>query len=413
MAISEILNPGGVDLRDPETGVTDGALDLSWVVPGGAVEGTCVRVDRLHDPGQPGADPGTGPHQAEERVLAFRSRRIFQDPSVVIDGEAPVLQLPDDITAECANNGAANVDFTVTATDNVDADPTVECDVASGSSFPVGDTVVTCTATDFNGNVSDPESFTVTVADSADPSIVCPNDIEVNCVDGDGAIVDFQAFPSDLCDDNLQVWFSPIGPGEMFPLGTTEVTATATDAGGNTASCTFNVTVSGDSTGPDLTCSGDIIATCTDSNGAAVEFTAPTVSDDCDANPTVECDANSGDTFPVGDTTVTCTATDATGNSSECSFTITVDCDGFQIPGDANQDGTVDMSDAITHLHIVILGAAAPCSSMDANTALLDFDGVDGAGLYGTTVAALNDALALLNWAFNGTAGTHSARIAC
>ena len=125
--------------------------------------GNCVRIDRRYDEGQTGADPSTDPHQAEERILAFRNLRIFQDPTVVIDHEAPELTVPADITVECQAAGGTNVDFEVSATENLDAEPKVECDASSGDSFPLGDTVVTCTAVDSAGNEADVCTFTVSV----------------------------------------------------------------------------------------------------------------------------------------------------------------------------------------------------------------------------------------------------------
>jgi hypothetical protein len=55
----------------------------------------------------------------------------------------------------------------------------------------------------------------------------------------------------------------------------------------------------------------------------AVTYAAPTASDNCGA-ATTSCVPASGSTFPVGATTVTCTATDAAGNSATCTFTVTV-----------------------------------------------------------------------------------------
>jgi hypothetical protein len=57
------------------------------------------------------------------------------------------------------------VNFTATATDNCTVPPTVVCTPASGSSFPLGTTTVTCTATDVSQLMSTC-SFTVTVVQS-------------------------------------------------------------------------------------------------------------------------------------------------------------------------------------------------------------------------------------------------------
>jgi hypothetical protein len=63
-------------------------------------------------------------------------------------------------------------------------------------------------------------------------------------------------------------------------------------------------------------------------DGDPIVFTPPGATDDCDPNPTVVCTRNDGlalnDPYPVGVTIITCTATDACGNQSQCSTTVTV-----------------------------------------------------------------------------------------
>lgn len=83
--------------------------------------------------------------------------------AVIEDVTPPVLVVPDTISVEAPTPDGAIVEFVVTATDNVDPDPTVVCDPTSGSLFPIGDTTVTCTATDASGNSSS-DTFLVTVS---------------------------------------------------------------------------------------------------------------------------------------------------------------------------------------------------------------------------------------------------------
>lgn len=86
----------------------------------------------------------------------------------------PVLQLPASITAEATSASGAAVPYTATATDDFDPSPVVSCSPASGSTFPLGTTTVTCTATDAAGNSSS-GSFTVTVQDTTAPAVTCVN----------------------------------------------------------------------------------------------------------------------------------------------------------------------------------------------------------------------------------------------
>jgi hypothetical protein len=79
-----------------------------------------------------------------------------------------------------------------------------------------------------------------------------------------------------------------------------------------------------DDTGPVLSLPQDITTEATGPNGAAVSWQEATATDDTDGSVPVNCDKTSGDTFPLGITTVTCSATDAAGNTASDSFAVTV-----------------------------------------------------------------------------------------
>jgi hypothetical protein len=112
--------------------------------------------------------------------------------------------------------------------------------------------------------------------------------------------------------------------GEVLPLGTTHVTCSVTDSAGASDSDAFDVTVE-DTTPPTLSgVPDDISVTTGDPAGRAVTFAEPSASDIVDASPRVSCIPASGSIFAVGTTTVTCTATDASDNSSSASFDVTV-----------------------------------------------------------------------------------------
>jgi subtilisin-like proprotein convertase family protein len=92
------------------------------------------------------------------------------------------------------------------------------------------------------------------------------------------------------------------------------------------ATCSFTVTVQ-DTQPPTITCPAPVTAvaaqTCPLATSGTVTFPAPTASDNC-PGVTTACTPPSGSTFPVGTTTVTCTATDASGNTASCSFSVTL-----------------------------------------------------------------------------------------
>lgn len=110
--------------------------------------------------------------------------------------------------------------------------------------------------------------------------------------------------------------------GSTFPVGSTTVQCSATDANHNTATGSFLVTVR-DTTPPVLSLPANITAEATSDSGAAVTYSA-TSTDIVDGSVTVSCDHASGSTFPLGTTLVQCTATDAHHNTASGSFSVTV-----------------------------------------------------------------------------------------
>jgi len=81
---------------------------------------------------------------------------------VRVDTEAPLLAIPVGVTADATSPTGAIVDYTVTAADNSGLVPSIVCAPPSGSTFPIGTSTVSCTASDAAGNSSS-GSFTLTV----------------------------------------------------------------------------------------------------------------------------------------------------------------------------------------------------------------------------------------------------------
>jgi hypothetical protein len=162
----------------------------------------------------------------------------------VQDTTAPTLSgVPSNQTAEATDAHGATVSYALpTASDAVDPSPTVTCVPASGTTFALGTTTVSCTATDASGNTSAPQTFTVTVQDTTPPTVTVPSNMTVFSSGGGAIAVDFTTSASDLVDGSVPTTCTPPS-GSTFPVGTTTVTCTATDAAGNTGSASFTVTV--------------------------------------------------------------------------------------------------------------------------------------------------------------------------
>ena len=205
---------------------------------------------------------------------------------------------------------------------------------ASGSFFNVGTTQVTVTAVDAAGN-TDQCTFDVVVNDTENPTINCPNNINVNAPANQcfATVLYAPLSTSDNCPGETFVC-SPVA-GSNFNVGTTQVTCTVTDAAGNSANCSFNITVN-DVTPPSATCPNDINANAPQGAcGASVAYAGPLVSDACGIAPEggVECSPNSGSFFGIGTNPVTCTVMDANGNTTTCSFNININDNQDPVPG--------------------------------------------------------------------------------
>jgi uncharacterized repeat protein (TIGR01451 family) len=118
---------------------------------------------------------------------------------------------------------------------------TVDCEATNGQ-------VISNTATVASGT-HDPDSANnsqeaLTTASDPPPAITCPDDITTDPTCPSGAIVTYTApVGTDNCPGVTTNRTAGPASGSVFPIGTTTVTYTATDGNGQTASCSFTVTV--------------------------------------------------------------------------------------------------------------------------------------------------------------------------
>jgi hypothetical protein len=266
--------------------------------------------------------------------------------TITIDDDTdPTASNPAPINVQCASDvPAPDVSVVTDQADNCSTDPVVVhvSDVSDGNTCPE---VITRTysVTDDCGN-SINVSQTITIDDDTDPVAIC-KDITVP-LDGTGNVsivaadIDFNS--SDNC--GIVSRSIDISDFDCDDLGPNLVELTVTDACGNSSTCTSTVTVE-DNISPVLTCPSDR----NEDVDLFDNFTIPdytslaTVSDNCTASPLLS-------QLPVAGTvvngvgtihTITITATDSEGNSSQCSFDITL-VDPFTLsitcPGDQTED---------------------------------------------------------------------------
>ena len=238
----------------------------------------------------------------------------------VQDTTAPTLTLPSNMTLEATGPSGAVATFSASAADIVDGAVTVTCAPSSGSTFPIATTTVNCSASDSSGNTAS-GSFTVTVQDTTPPTLTLPSNMTLEATGPSGAVATFSASAADIVDGSRPVTCSPTS-GSTFPIATTTVNCSASDLAGNTANGSFIVTVQ-DTTPPTLTLPANMTLEATGPLGAVVIFSA-SATDIVDGVVAVTCVPPSGSIFPVATITVNCSASDSNGNTSNGSFTVTV-----------------------------------------------------------------------------------------
>lgn len=304
---------------------------------------------------------------------------------IVYDVTPPSITCPADVTVQTDDDCCIAIpDYTGLATVSDECTPTVqqcinndmsrtlipECLEPGDDLCGVGDWFVTLTVSDPSGNTATCD-FLLTVADTSVPTIICPNNLTVNVNEYDeltktGGLVskisgcgyspyyDYyyglaMLYPviEDNCVEGAALAYTLSGATEtiepidgyyfmyeLLPTGVTTVTWIVTDPGGNTASCSFDVTVN-DSIAPFIACGG---LPSVNLNACGI-YTAgteldPAYDDNCAVasltytltGNTVGTGSNtlSGVMFQQGPTTIEWLVTDESGNTSSCSVMVTV-----------------------------------------------------------------------------------------
>jgi uncharacterized repeat protein (TIGR01451 family) len=258
-------------------------------------------------------------------------------PATVVTGSPGAdcsLDCPNDIITTATTHGTgggANVTFS--AAEGVGSCGTITASPTSGSFFPIGTSTVTVTSATGGGGCH----FSVTVVDTAAPTISCPANIQVTANAGQG-----QAFVPDPNGSSSNVG-TATATGDQplvvtgsredgdaltgsYPIGVTDITWIATDPSGRQASCTQHITVLPNHV-LTISCPANVSVNspsgcdpASNVNVGQATANSPTA--------TITAERSDGatltDPYPIGVTTITWTATDVDTQSVSCSQTVTV-----------------------------------------------------------------------------------------
>ena len=148
--------------------VSTAAVKISLSVDGGYTYPHVLAATTANDGSETVTLPQVVADKARIKVEAIGN--VYFDISAVdfeiVDTTAPVLTVPAGITVDAVGPAGAPVSFSSSAVDAVDGSLTPVCSPASGSTFPIAVTTVTCSATDTAGNTGS-ATFTVTVRGAA------------------------------------------------------------------------------------------------------------------------------------------------------------------------------------------------------------------------------------------------------
>jgi DsbC/DsbD-like thiol-disulfide interchange protein len=249
------------------------------------------------------------------------------------DVDAPVVSTAQNITVAATDaNGteASHAQITAfltaaTASDVIDGQLAPSNDAPT--TFPLGTTTVTFSATDSSNNAGTAQA-TVTVTDQTKPIISLTGNSSITLNVGD-SYSDQGATAIDNVDGDKTAAIQTSSTVNTAQVGQYTVTYTVSDAAGNAATAvTRSITVQ-DADAPVVSTAQNITVAATDANGTEASnaqitafLTAATASDVIDGQLAPSNDAPT--TFPLGTTTVMFSATDSSNNTGTAQATVTV-----------------------------------------------------------------------------------------
>lgn len=239
--------------------------------------------------------------------------KLYYVTITTVDKIPPKLTPPANMTVEAVGLTTPVNLGTPTVNDDLDPNPIVSNDAPTGFAF--GTTLVVWTATDSAGNWAS-GAQTIAVVDTTNPTINAPDGIEIEATSLTNNVL---SLGTATAEDIIGIAAITNNAPDFFPFGETIVTWTATDPSGNSATATQKVTVI-DTTAPVLIVPDDVVMDAISLKSTITIGSATAI--DIDPNPRITNDAPTE--FPLGNTIVTWTGTDFSGNSATATQTITI-----------------------------------------------------------------------------------------
>ena len=231
----------------------------------------------------------------------------------VVDTTAPTLTAPPNVTVQATSADHNAVDLGTPSSYDAVGVESVTNDAPAY--FPLGQTVVTWKAVDTSGNIATAQQ-TVIIQDTKPPTIKAPAAMTVNAT---GALTPVNIGQATATDNTGITSLTNDAPQQGFALGTTIVTWSATDAGGNTATATQTIVVV-NHTPPKLTTPPNVTFEATSLDNNTVPIGNATATD----FESIAITNNAPKSFPIGKTTVLWTAKDLSGNTVNATQIINV-----------------------------------------------------------------------------------------
>ncbi len=270
--------------------------------------------------------------------------------TILNDDVAPMPSCASGLSFEADDSCHASIDPIALLTELPTVDPRcapLQVTASPAGPYPFGTNVVTVTAIDDCGQ-SNSCSVTFEVVGGPPPTFHCPTTLLVLGTNAGSCRATVQGNAADPtfttgCVNQFVLLTNDFNgasslAGAELPIGMMSVLWTLTADDGTVDSCTMTIEVIDDQA-PTIACPTGVTF-----DNAPDEFMA-SVFDNCDDAPTVTCaPATLAALIAEGGDTVTCTATDAAGNTSECMFTVS-NADGFDV--------SAAIDDLILHLKLL------------------------------------------------------------